>query len=168
MSHTAVNANAFYPGRFRIEISTDLSTWTAISGTVTMVEAPEYERDSQQVFVAGSTDIPIVTVGKRNSVEIAVRGLYTDQATDADRVVFNRFLTTTPTLAVRWKPRGEESGVSVYATSVDGVTIGLAPIISYALPELDPNSADAAAFEFTVRTPAIIRYNAGTSTGLGS
>lgn len=169
MSHTAVQTNAFYPGIFRAEYSLDGSTWTAISNAIVLVEGSELTRDSDATRVGGSTQVPVVTVGKFNEVTVKLRMLYLDNDANApDRVLLNRFRSATPTLALRWKPRGDQTGVTVFATSTDGVTIGLVPIVSVTTPELDPNSTTAAMFELQLIAPTIISYLAGSSTGLGS
>lgn len=169
MSHTAVQTAAFYPGTFRLEYSTDLSNWVAASNNVTLVEATEITRPHEQMHTGGSAQVPVVTVGKLDAVELTLRMLYLDNnATAADRVLYDRIRSATPTLAVRWKPRGEETNVTVYATSNDGATIGLVPIVAVTTPQLDPNEAAPAMYEIRLVAPTVIRYLAGSSTGLGS
>lgn len=169
MSHTAVQTAAFYPGTFRAEFSTDGTNWTAFSNNIALIEPAEFTRPNESTHTGGSSQVPTVTVGKPNPVTIKLRLLYLDNnASAADRVLYARIRGNTPTLAVRWKPRGEENSVTVYATSNDGVTIGLVPFITFATPQLDPNSANAAMYEIQLVAPTLISYLAGSSTGLGS
>lgn len=169
MSHTAVQTAAFYPGTFRAEFSTDGSNWTAISNNIALIEPAELTRPHEATHTGGSSQVATVTVGKPDPITIKLRLLYLDNnASAADRILYARIRGTTPTLALRWKPRGEENSVTVYATSNDGVTIGLVPFVAYATPQLDPNSASPAMYEIQLIAPAVISYLAGSSTGLGS
>lgn len=169
MSHTAVQTNAFYPGYFRVEYSLDGTNWTAASNFTTVIESIELTRPKEQTHAGGSNIVPIVTVGKLDHVVVKVRTLYLDNdANAADRILYDRIRGSTPTVALRWKPRGDQNNVSVYATSNDGVTIGLVPVVRVTTPNLDPNEATPALWEIELAAPTVIRYLAGSSTGLGS
>jgi hypothetical protein len=166
MSHTTVNLNAYYPGRFQIDVSIDGTTWTSVSGTVTQVSGAEQERLTGEAYTGGSAEHAVVTVGKIQPTEIEVRFLHTEQTGELATILWTEFHSSTPALAVRWRPVGAVANGPVYATSLDGTAVAPAPLIKLALPELSPDDGGPALGAFTVRTPRIARYTGPNDTNL--
>ena len=161
MSHSGVIAG-LYAGNFAVEISTNGTTWTAVSNATVKIDDVELSRPSGEAYVGGSSDYATVTVGKREPIEITLTFLYNEASNSAANTVFDRFQSATPTLAVRWSPRGLVSQARAYATSNDGgTTTGLGVITNVTLSALDPGDAEPYVAMVTVRTPSLRRYTLG-------
>jgi len=158
MSHSGVVAG-LYAGNFAVEISTNLTTWTAVSSMMVKVDDVELSRPSGEAFVGGSSDHATITVGKCEPVEITLTFLYFESANSASNIVYNQFQSADPLLAVRWSPRGLIGGARAYGTSNDGgTTLGLGVITSLTLSAIDPSDAEPYVGMATVRTPSLRRY----------
>jgi len=163
MSHSGVLAG-LYAGNFAVEISTDTTTWTAVSNATVKIDDVELNRPSGEAYVGGSSDYATVTVGKREPVELTLTFLYNEASNSAANTVFDRFQSATPTLAVRWSPRGLVSQARAYATSNDGgAATGLGVITNVTLSTLDPSDAEPYVAMVTVRTPSLRQYTLGNS-----
>ena len=161
MSHSGVLAG-LYAGNFAVEISTDATTWTAVSNATVKVDDVELNRPSGEAYVGGSSDYATVTVGKREPVELTLTFLYNEDTNSAANTIFDQFQSASPRLGVRWSPRGLVSQARAYATSNDGgATTGLGVITNVTLSALDPNDADPYVAMVTVRTPSLRRYTLG-------
>ena len=161
MSHSGVLAG-LYAGNFAVEISTDTTTWTAVSNATVKIDDVELSRPSGEAFVGGSSDYATITVGKREPVELTLTFLYNEDTNSAANTIFDQFQSTSPRLGVRWSPRGLTSGARAYATSNDGgTTTGLGVITNVTLSALDPSDADPYVAMVTVRTPSLRRYTLG-------
>jgi hypothetical protein len=163
MSHSGVIAG-LYAGNFAVEISTDNTAWTAVSNATVKIDDVELTRPSGEAFVGGSSDYATVTIGKREPVELTLTFLYNEDTGSAANTIFNRFQSATPTLGVRWSPRGLVGSARAYATSNDGGTsFGLGVITSVTLSALDPSDAEPYVAMVTVRTPSLRQYTLGSN-----
>jgi len=163
MSHSGVLAG-LYAGNFAVEISTDTTTWTAVSNATVKIDDVELNRPSGEAFVGGSSDYATVTIGKREPIELTLTFLYNEASGSAANTIFDRFQSATPTLAVRWSPRGLVSQARAYATSNDGgAATGLGVITNVTLSTLDPSDAEPYVAMVTVRTPSLRQYTLGNS-----
>jgi hypothetical protein len=161
MSHSGVVAG-LYAGNFAVEISTNGTTWTAVSNANVKIDDVELSRPSGEAYVGGSSDYATVTVGKREPIEITLTFLYNEDTNSAANTIFDQFQSASPRLGVRWSPRGLVSQARAYATSNDGgATTGLGVITNVTLSALDPNDADPYVAMVTVRTPSLRRYTLG-------
>jgi hypothetical protein len=161
MSHSGVVAG-LYAGNFAVEISTNGTTWTAVSNANVKIDDVELSRPSGEAYVGGSSDYATVTVGKREPIEITLTFLYNEDTNSAANTIFDQFQSASPRLGVRWSPRGLVSQARAYATSNDGgATPGLGVITNVTLSALDPNDADPYVAMVTVRTPSLRRYTLG-------
>jgi len=163
MSHSGVIAG-LYAGNFAVEISTNNTTWTAVSNATVKIDDVELSRPSGEAYVGGSSDYATITVGKREPVELTLTFLYNEDTGSAANTIFNQFQSTTPRLGVRWSPRGLVSQARAYATSNDGgTTTGLGVITNVTLSTLDPSDAEPYVAMVTVRTPSLRQYTLGTN-----
>jgi len=163
MSHSGVIAG-LYAGNFAVEISTDNTAWTAVSNATVKIDDVELSRPSGEAYVGGSSDYATVTVGKREPVELTLTFLYDETSDSAATTIFDRFQSATPTLGVRWSPRGLVGGARAYGTSNDGGTnFGLGVITNVTLSALDPSDAEPYVAMVTVRTPSLRRYTLGAN-----
>lgn len=166
MSHTGT-APTIVARSLAIEVSTDNTAWLAVSNAFVRIDNIQMTRLNGETYVGGSFDGAIVTWGKREPVELTITGVYNEETASFWLTVYNRFISATPTLGVRFAPQGLGTGNAVYATSLDGSTTGLAPIISVTLDTLEPGSGEAAMASVTVKTPMLRRYTAANNTSLG-
>jgi hypothetical protein len=163
MAHSGVIAG-LYAGNFAVEISTDTTTWTAVSNATVKIDDIELSRPSGEAFVGGSSDYATITVGKREPLEITLTFLYNEDTNSAMNTIFGQFQSTSPRLGVRWSPRGLVSQARAYATSNDGgTTTGLGVITNVTLSALDPSDAEPYVAMVTVRTPSLRQYTLGNN-----
>ena len=163
MSHSGVVPGLF-AGNFAVEISTNLTTWTAVSNATVKVDDVEQSRPSGEAFVGGSSDYATLTIGKQEPVEITLTFLYSEIPGSAMNIFLNQFQSSTPRIAVRWSPRGLIGGVHAYSTSNDGgATAGRGVITSFTLGALDPSDPEPYIAIATIRTPSLRQYFLGTN-----
>ena len=163
MSHSGV-IDGLFAGNFAVEISTNTTTWTAVSNATVKIDDVELNRPSGEAFVGGSSDHATITVGKREPVERTLTFLYNEAANSAANTIFDRFQSATPTLGVRWSPRGLVGSARAYGTSNDGGTsFGLGVITNVTLSTLDPSDPEPYVAMVTVRTPSLRQYTLGSS-----
>jgi len=163
MSHSGVLAG-LYAGNYAVEISTDATTWTAVSNATVKVDDVELNRPSGEAYVGGSSDYATVTVGKREPVELTLTFLYNEDTNSAANTIFDQFQSASPRLGVRWSPRGLVGSARAYGTSNDGGTsFGLGVITNVTLSALDPSDAEPYVAMVTVRTPSLRQYALGSS-----
>ena len=132
----------------KIEASTNGSSWTDISGTANSIVAGGGEREIEQTPTFDG-DTMIVTAGKRGAIELKVRILYTEGASDAAEVARAAYEAGTA-YYLRWSPKGGTSTQFMY-TSAAGY------IKENTYPGGDAKSAEAIALEYTVVTPSITK-----------
>jgi hypothetical protein len=163
MPHSGVVAG-LYAGTFAVEISTNGTTWTAVSDATVKIDDVELSRPSGEAYVGGSSDYATIVVGKREPVEITLTFLFDPAAGSAATTVLSQFQSVPPSLGVRWAPQGLVSNARAYATSNDGgATTGLGLITSVTLSALDPSEAEPYVVMCTVRTPSIRQYQLGAN-----
>ena len=163
MSHSGVVAGLF-AGRFAVEISTNLTAWTAVSSATVKIDDVEYTRPSGEAFVGGSSDYATLTIGKYQPVEITLTFLYNETLNSATNITIDRIHTTASSLAVRWAPRGLVGGVRAFGTSNDdGTSFGLGVVTGVTMSALDPSDPEPHVVMVTVRTPRIRQYILATS-----
>lgn len=108
-----------------IEVSTDNSTWTNISGSSSSIEPSAQTRQTGVKYTLDG-DYPIITTGKRQPMEIEVKIIYTQTAGEAFEIVRAAFEAGTP-LYVRWSPGGGAVGDQRFTSSKGVVTEFLYP-----------------------------------------
>jgi hypothetical protein len=162
MSHTGV-IEGLFAGNFAVELSTNGSTWFAVSNATVKVDDVELSRPSGEAYVGGGSDYATVTIGKREPVEITLTFLFNEATSNAATTVIDQFQSATPRLGVRWCPRGLVSNARAYATSNDGTSNGLGVITGVTLSVLDPSDPEPYVVMCTVRAPALRQYQLGTN-----
>ena len=112
----AQTTNSIWGGAAKVEFSSDGSAWTDISGHANNVDAPSIERRQGEGWTFDG-EYPIVKVGKRQSIRIPVRIIYTEQAADASDLARTQFeLAGGGTAYLRWSPGGGDGGDYQYTT----------------------------------------------------
>lgn len=157
----AQTTGAISQAGFKIEVSTDGTSWTDISGAASTVAVEGGEYGVGEQMTAEGAEAVVVPSGKRSPVTVTVNALYTETALEAFAVVRARYEGEDPTIFLRWSPKGGAVGESRLTCAVGGVA-ALVPIVTCNLPELDATSEDPALFEFSVRAPGLLRATIST------
>ena len=163
----AITSDALSAVDARLEVSTNGTTWTDISGSANSVDPGSAKRATGMANVFDG-DLPVVTIGKREPMEVTITALYTETAGEVFEVMRPLFDAHTR-VYFRYSPKGTgATGRAVYTTSNDGTTIGAVVISELSWPKAEAESADPIAVEFKLLVPAFVRTTTGSSTGLGS
>ncbi|NOK59121.1 MAG: hypothetical protein GFH27_549283n419 [Chloroflexi bacterium AL-W] len=130
----------------QVEISTDGSTWTDISGSTNKVEPVEQNRQTGDEYTLDG-NYALVTSGKTEPVDVKVQIVFTQTAGEAYAVAHAAWLNRDP-IYVRWAPRGNATGNKQYTTT-KGV------FKSFTWPTPMASEAKPQMVGFTMRTPQI-------------
>ena len=145
----AQTTNSIWGGAAYVEISTNGSAWTDISGHANQVNPAPSERRQGEAWTFDGED-PITKVGKKNSMSTDVKIIYTEQAADAFEVVRAQFEAPGGgTLYVRWTPRGVASA-SRYST-------GAGFVRAFPYPAIDAEEDGPMQLTFTVQHAAVVK-----------
>lgn len=132
----------------KLEISTNGTVWTDISGFANEVGLGGGDRALAETFTF-DTDTPIITPGKRASIDVTVKAVYTEGGSDPYVMVESAYQNGTK-LYLRWSPKGGSAGQ--YSFAADPGYVAGPPY-----PRGSADSADAVPLEFTVKSPKITR-----------
>lgn len=144
----AQTQNAITFANCKVEISTDGSTWTDISGFATSVSLSGGDRQTGTAFTFDG-DTAIVKGGKREPLEVEVNIVYTEGVSDPFETVRAAYEAGSA-LYVRWSPKGGASGDFLFTSDAGIVTN---PIY----PTGEAGSGDPAAVSFTLLTPKVTK-----------
>lgn len=157
----AQTTGAISQAGFKIEVSTDGTSWTDISGAASSVAVEGGDYGVGEQMTAEGAEAVVVSSGKRAPVMVTINSLYTETALEAFAIVRSRYEGADPTIFVRWSPKGGSVGESRFTAAVGGVAAAV-PIVSCNVPELDATSEDLALFEWSVRAPGLLRATIST------
>jgi len=132
----------------KIEISTNGSSWTDISGFANSIEVDGGERMSDEVHTFDGFT-PIITLGKGSMYEITCKVVYTEGVSDPAEVIRAAYEGGT-SFYIRWSPKGGTTGNFMFTT-------GAGYILSPTYPSGDAGSAEAIGIEFKVTVPNITK-----------
>ena len=134
-----------------VEIMTG-TAWVDVSDNMTVVEPPTQTRLHGEAYVFGE-DVAVIDVGKREPVEVTVRGIWAEGTADPFYTVYTEFTTACGDMvAVRWSPAGCTTAHDAFYTSTTE-----SEVISLTFPGGDAGSADILTYQFIVKTPDITR-----------
>lgn len=132
----------------KVEISTNGTTWTDISGFANSIEVSGGDRQTGETYTFDG-DTAIIAVGKREPWEITLKVVYTEGVNEPFEVVRAAYESGT-SLYVRWSPKGGASGSFQYTSAAGVVTA-----VTY--PSGEAGSGDPLLVEFTVKVPGIVK-----------
>jgi hypothetical protein len=135
----AVSSNSF-----KVEISTNGSSWTDISGAANTLEYEGGGKTTGETYTFDG-DNPIVTVGKSEPAEVTVAAVYTEGASDTFETIRPLYEAGSD-LYLRWSPKGGQTGEFVFTTGAGKVT-------ELVYPAGDASSGDPIMTGFTWRGP---------------
>lgn len=127
-----------------LEISTDGSSWTNISGSSQSVTAGDGTRLTGTAHTFDG-DGPIIAAGKLDAQESTIAVLYTETSGEAYETARAAFAAASSTLYVRVTPLGATTG-NFRHTSGKGVITAFPQFA-----EIDASSGDPMMIEFTVQ-----------------
>lgn len=143
---------------FCVQLSTDGTTWTDYSDWLSVLEGPELTRDTGEVAVFGE-DTKLTSVGKRNPVEVRVRGVYVDTTATASnpfQLLWTQYTTSCGgAAAVRWAPFGCTTTNQVFSTAT--ATGHLSEVVSLTPPGGDAGDGAPIMWEAVIRAPELYR-----------
>jgi hypothetical protein len=137
-----------------VEYTTHGTDWDDVSDEMSVVEPPTATRMSGEAYVFGE-DTAVTGVGKREPVEVTIRGVFQEGTTTAHGFyqAYTEFVTTCGGLfAVRWAPGGCTTDNEVFSTQTAD-----SEIVSLTYPAGDAGSGDIIMYEAVVRTSAVTR-----------
>jgi len=129
-----------------VELSTDGSSWTNISGDANNVEPDGGERKTGG-FVTFDGDTEGVTRGKREKMTIKISALYNEGGSSGRGMAASAYENNTA-LYARWAPKGATSGNKRFTTSA-----GVVKTPPYVGGEAE--SADPILFEFDLEVASV-------------
>lgn len=103
-----------------VEISTNGTVWTGVSGAATNITPSGGGRTTGETYTYDG-DNPIITVGKIQPFELGVTAVYTEGTSDLFETVRPIF-ESGGDLWMRWAPRGGQSGEFMFTTGAGKVT----------------------------------------------
>lgn len=163
----AQSTGAFGANDFDVEISTNGTVWTNISGSSTKVSGLEQERMTGEAYTADG-DVAVITSGKRQPIEPTVDTLYTETSGEAFETIRPLYEAGTK-VYVRISPKGiGTAGAFVYTTGNASGAAAPVPITKFQYFEADAGTGDPAMGSFSFKAPCLLKTTAATSTGLGS
>ena len=108
-----------------VEVSTDGSTWTDVSGYSNKVEVSAGDRPAEEVFVFAQ-DYPYITPGKRKAEELKITFLYTEGVSDVFETIRAAYENATNTY-IRWTAKGKTTGNFLFTCDPGIVTMPVFP-----------------------------------------
>lgn len=141
----AQTTDAISMANAKVEVSTDGSTYTDISGFAAQVEVSGGDRQAGDSYTYDG-DTAIITIGKREPIDITVNVVYTEGSSDPFEAVRAQYEAGSD-LYVRWSPKGGSTGDKQYTAN--------GPVTSFAYPAGEAGSGDAVLCQFTVHVASI-------------
>lgn len=133
----------------KVEFSVNGSAWTDISGSTSVVEAPDQSGMSGEAYTfTGET--AVVTAGKTEPAEITVKIVYSETAGEAFEVVRAQFQVAGRAGYLRWSPRGGTTGQFQYTTAAGVLT-------ALTWPGTDAGDGKPIACGFKLKVPSITK-----------
>lgn len=141
---------------FKVEVSTDGSSWTDISGQASTVTVDGGDIPVGEQMTATGSEAIVVSSGKVEPRSVTVRSVYTEESGEAFETVYAVYAGADKVIYLRWSPKGGGTGDVRYTCAVAGAAAAV-PMVSCSLPELDAAGDGVALFEFSVRTPGLLK-----------
>jgi len=140
-----------------VQLSANGTAYVDHSDSLSVIEPPEMTRITGDGYVFGE-DTPIVTTGKREPVEIRLRGVYVDgtATTNAFGLLWGQYTTTCGgNMYVRWAPAGCTTDNQVFSTGT--ATTDMSELISLTPPGGEAAAGEPLMFEAVIKASALYR-----------
>ncbi|MDR3572856.1 MAG: hypothetical protein P4L50_03260 [Anaerolineaceae bacterium] len=132
----------------KIEMSTNGTIWTDISGFANQIKVDGGDRDTGEAYTFNG-DKAIVTAGKRKPTNLKCLAIYTEGLSDPSEILRGCYEAASP-IYLRWSPKGGNSGNFQFVSDPGIVT-------SEPYPDGEAKTADPIVIDFTIATPGITR-----------
>lgn len=109
-----------------VEVSTNGSAWTDISGFANNIKLKGFVRNTGEYYTA-SGDTAIIKSGKRKPGTITIECAYTESAAEP-YTLFNTAYSTPSDLYVRWSPKGGTTGQLRFTSNAGIVSEPVYPV----------------------------------------
>lgn len=137
---TCPDTSTVSKSKFKLEVSSNGSSWSDISGKSVSVTASQSRKYA--ATNVGASDNPEVTAGMRDEVKLQVRILYSEDSLHAFELV-RAAHEDGGCLYLRYGPRGGAASTFRYATAAaDGTTAAPGIITNFIYPDGDKGSAE--------------------------
>ena len=146
---------------FKVEVSTNGSVWTDVSGQAAQVTVEGGDNKVGTQHTAYGAEAIVVSGNKTDPRTVTVRSVYTETTGEAFAVVWAQYAAADKVIYLRWSPQGGGAGDFQYTCAVGGAAAAV-PIVSCTLPEQDAGAEDVALFEFSVMTPGLLKSAVST------
>lgn len=151
----AQTTNAISQAGFKVEVSSDGSSWTDVSGASGTVQLSGGDVKVGSQHTADGSQAIVVTSNKTEPIEVTIKTLYTETAGEAWKVVKAAYDAANKVIYLRWSPKGGGAGSARFTTAAGGVAAA-APLTSCLPPDLDAAGEDPAMFEFSVMAAGLL------------
>lgn len=151
----------------KVEYSLDAAgttgTWVDFSGYAQSVEVSGGDAITGQAMTLDG-DAAIVTAGnKTNPYTLTFTVVYTETDSQPFDAIYDRYVGTAKTIAIRWSPAGGAGGTLQFSTTDTAATNPvLVPMTACTPPGVDATSGDPRMFTFSVITPKILKTTVAT------
>ena len=131
-----------------IAVADPCTSWTDISGSSNSITGTTQTKQVGEEFTFDGTG-PIVQIGKVNAFDLAVRIVFTNQATEAYRLIRDKFNEggCAGFICLRWVPGN--------AVGLDGFQTNYAPVSAFDWPEMNSAEAGPIMAVFVIRVSEI-------------
>lgn len=118
----------------KLEVSTNGSSWTDISGMANTLVPSGGEYATAETYTMDGLD-PATTIGKRTALVLTCTAVFTEGAGEVFAIV-QAVYDAGSDLYVRWSPRGGQTGEKLFTT-------GAGKVVSINWPGIDAASAES-------------------------
>ena len=132
----------------QVEVSTDGSNWTDISGSAQSVSGTEQPRNVGEGYTLDG-DAAVLAAGKLQPMDVVIQIIYTESDTEAYDIA--RAVHETACGAayyIRWSPGGGDVGD-------DRITSGAGLVSNFQYPPMDAAAGGPIITSYTVRVPSV-------------
>jgi len=144
----------------RVLVSADGSSWVNVSGEAASVAVSGGDRATgEQNTMDG--DMPIVKAGKRASIDLTVRGVYTETAAEFFETLRAIYETAGGACWIQYAPAGDDEFWFHSADGADALTSGI--LTSPGYPGGDVSSGDVIMSEFVVKVAQLVKATASVT-----
>lgn len=132
-----------------VEISVNGGAWQAICGETSSIALSGGDRASAEFFPFCG-DTPVVLVGKRTKLQVALSIAYTEGLADAYAMAKQAYENKGTIFRVRWVPKGDAPGNYRFTSDANYSFVSSAPY-----PVGEASAADVTAFTLNIETSKI-------------
>lgn len=151
----AQTTGGFAVSNAKIEVSTDGSNWTNISGSSNKIEVSGGEQMTGEKQTADGGSPIVVGSNKVGALTVKTSIVYTETSGEAFATVWARYSGSTKTIYFRYSPRGGSTGHKRYFSADDAGNAFACPILACLPPNTDSDSGDVSVTEFSLIMPKL-------------